>query len=43
MLTPHRTLLDEHFRFMGRTKFYESIDEMQVDLDTPIYRPFTVA
>jgi transposase InsO family protein len=29
----HRTLLDEHFRVMGRTKFYESIDEMQVDLD----------
>ena len=29
----HRTLLDEHFRIMGRTKFYEAIDEMQVDLD----------
>jgi transposase InsO family protein len=29
----HRTLLDEHFRIMGRTKFYESIDEMQIDLD----------
>lgn len=29
----HRTLLDEHFRVMGRTKFYESIDEMQTDLD----------
>jgi transposase InsO family protein len=30
----HRTLLDEHFRVMGRTKFYESIDEMQTDLET---------
>jgi transposase InsO family protein len=29
----HRTLLDEHFRIMGRTKFYESINEMQIDLD----------
>ena len=29
----HRTLLDEHFRVMGRTKFYESVDEMQKDLD----------
>ena len=29
----HRTLLDEHFRVMGRKKFYESIDEMQKDLD----------
>lgn len=29
----HRTLLDEHFRVMGRTKFYESVDEMQTDLD----------
>lgn len=30
----HRTLLDEHFRIMGRTKFYESIDQMQKDLDS---------
>jgi transposase InsO family protein len=30
----HRTLLDEHFRVMGRKKFYESVDEMQTDLDT---------
>ncbi len=30
----HRTLLDEHFRVMGRKKFYESVDEMQADLDT---------
>lgn len=29
----HRTLLDEHFRIMGRTKWYEGIDEMQIDLD----------
>jgi len=30
----HRTLLDEHFRIMGRKKFYESVAEMQTDLDT---------
>ena len=30
----HRTLLDEHFRIMGRKKWYESIDEMQKDLNT---------
>ncbi len=29
----HRTLLDEHFRVMGRTKFYEASDEMQSDLE----------
>jgi len=29
----HRTLLDEHLRIMGRKKFYESIEEMQKDLD----------
>lgn len=29
----HRTLLDEHFRVMGRKKFYESVAEMQDDLD----------
>ena len=29
----HRTLLDEHFRIMGRTKFYEAVDEMQADLE----------
>lgn len=28
----HRTLLDEHFRIMGRTKWYESLEEMQKDL-----------
>ena len=30
----HRTLLDEHFRIQGRIKFYESLDEMQNDLDS---------
>ena len=29
-----KTLLDEHFRIMGRTKWYESTEEMQNDLDT---------
>ena len=29
----HRTLLDEHFRVMGRKKFYESLAPMQADLD----------
>jgi transposase InsO family protein len=29
----HRTLLDEHFRIQGRTKWYESLEEMQKDLD----------
>jgi transposase InsO family protein len=29
----HRTLLDEHFRVMGRKKFYESVEEMQKDLE----------
>lgn len=29
----HRTLLDEHFRIMGRTKWYEGVEEMQKDLD----------
>lgn len=29
----HRTLLDEHFRIKGRTKWYESVGEMQKDLD----------
>jgi transposase InsO family protein len=29
----HRTLLDEHFRIQGRIKFYESLEEMQLDLD----------
>jgi len=29
----HRTLLDEHFRIMGRKKWYESLGEMQKDLD----------
>lgn len=29
----HRTLLDEHFRVMGRKKWYDSVEEMQKDLD----------
>lgn len=29
----HKTLLDEHFRIAGRTKWYDSVDEMQKDLD----------
>ena len=29
----HRTLLDEHFRIKGRSKYYESVSEMQKDLD----------
>ncbi len=29
----HRTLLDEHFRIAGRTKWYDSVDEMQKDLE----------
>ncbi len=29
----HRTLLDEHFRIKGREKYYESLSEMQEDLD----------
>ncbi len=30
----HRTLLDEHFRVMGRSKWYETVDEMQKDLQS---------
>lgn len=29
----HRTLLDEHFRVAGRSKWYESLEPMQVDVD----------
>jgi transposase InsO family protein len=29
----HRTLLDEHFRIEGRKTFYESVAQMQKDLD----------
>lgn len=29
----HRTLLEEHLRIQGRTKWYETVEEMQVDLD----------
>ena len=34
----HRTLLDEHFRVMGRKKFYDSIEAMQKDLDAYLFR-----
>ena len=34
----HRTLLDEHFRLKGREKFYESVKEMQADLDAYLGR-----
>jgi transposase InsO family protein len=33
----HRTLLDEHFRVQGRTKWYETVEEMQKDLDTYLH------
>lgn len=29
----HRTLLDEHFRIQGRTTWYETVEEMQADLE----------
>ena len=29
----NRTLLDEHFRIKGRQKWYETVEEMQADLD----------
>lgn len=29
---PHRTLLDEHSRIAGRSKWYESLEEMERDL-----------
>jgi len=29
----HRTLLDEHFRVKGRTTWYETVDQMQGDLE----------
>lgn len=31
----HRTLLDAHLRVKGRTPWYESVNEMQADLDGP--------
>lgn len=34
----HRTLLDEHFRIKGREKWYESLGEMQSDLDEYLIR-----
>lgn len=29
----HRTVLDEHFRIKGRTTWYETVEQMQKDLD----------
>jgi len=29
----HRTLLDEHFRIQGRKKWYNTVEEMQTDLE----------
>jgi hypothetical protein len=29
----HRTLLDEHLRVQGRTTWYETVEEMQQDLE----------
>ena len=29
----NRSLLEEHFRVAGRTKWYDSVDEMQKDLE----------
>jgi transposase InsO family protein len=34
----HRTLLDEHLRPAGRTKWYESVEEMQTDLNVYLER-----
>lgn len=30
----HRTLLEEHLRVQGRTKWYDTVEEMQTDLDS---------
>ncbi|HGO4211907.1 TPA: integrase core domain-containing protein, partial [Klebsiella pneumoniae] len=30
----HRTLLDEHFRIKGRTTWYETVEQMQTDLES---------
>ena len=30
----HRTVQDEHFRVMGRTRWYEGLAEIQADLET---------
>jgi transposase InsO family protein len=30
----HHTLLNEHFRIKGRTTWYESVEQMQTDLDS---------
>lgn len=33
----HRTLLDEHFRIQGRKTWYESLEQLQKDLDTYLH------
>ncbi|TYO99685.1 winged helix-turn helix protein [Geothermobacter ehrlichii] len=33
----HRTLLDEHFRIEGRKTWYESVEQMQKDLDAYLH------
>lgn len=33
----HRTLLDEHFRIEGRKTWYESVEQMQGDLETYLH------
>jgi len=33
----HRTLLDEHFRIQGRKVWYETLEEMQKDLDVYLH------
>ena len=35
----HRTLLEEHLRIQGRTKWYEALEEMQRDLDVYLLTP----
>lgn len=34
----HRTLLDEHFRIEGRKTWYESVEQMQTDLETYLHQ-----
>ena len=34
----HRTLLDEHFPVVGRKKWYDTVDDMQKDLDAFLIR-----
>lgn len=34
----HHTLLDEHIRVAGRTTWYESVEQMQSDLDRYLHQ-----